>query len=124
MELLKVVSEINKRILLLEAGRKLLQERAEKKAHKSALYDKEVALTTLKLKSSKYEPFMSDYGLSEKDLPMPVTLIDKVTKGICWKHKLEADLAESEWKVALIGLDTLQSELSALQSIYKHLEEV
>ena len=54
----------------------------------------------------------------------PVTIIEKVARGICWQELLQKDKTEAEYLNGIIGIQSLLGELSALQSIFKHQEEV
>ena len=107
MELTKVSEEIQKRIALLEKGRQLLQERAENKATTAGLYDLELSKVILKLKENH-----------------PATLVEKLAKGECYAHAIEKTLADEMYKNAIVGLQTIMSEMNALQSILKYSEEV
>jgi hypothetical protein len=41
-----------------------------------------------------------------------------------WADKLEAELAETEYKNAVVGLNCLESEMNGYQSIQKYQTEI
>ena len=51
MELIQIAKEIENKIRSLELARQLLKERANLKAELSAEYDKQIAITVLKLRN-------------------------------------------------------------------------
>ena len=120
MELLKVAKLIEDKIKLLEAGRKELKERAENKAKTSSTYDKQLARNILMLKNSDEEILWQD----QKFTKLPVTLVEKVAKGFVFQEAMDRDLADLQYRNACIGMNSLQAEISALQSINKHLGEM
>jgi hypothetical protein len=118
MEILDVANEIERRIKALSAGRKQLQPRAERKANAIAEYEKAIAKTLIQLKNG--------VRFSLDDQPVidpPVSNMEKIARGICYKEKLALDLAESEYKNAVVGLGTIQAELNGYQSIFRYLDE-
>jgi hypothetical protein len=55
---------------------------------------------------------------------VPVTLIPDIARGNTSELKFERDLAETVWKGAIDYLRALESQLSGLQSILRHQDEV
>ena len=80
-----------------------LEQLATKKADAEQTYQMELAKTTHKLKDDN-----------------SVTLIKSLADGEVAHLKREKNLAEDIYKARLKKLEALQSELSALQSIYRH----
>ena len=119
MELIKVAQEIESKIKLLETGRKELKDRGLKKAETVAEYEKELGITMLKLRNGAIK---THEGYKCDDLP--VTMIEKVAKSICWKSKLEMDKAEVEFKIATIGMQAIQNEMNGYQSIHRYQTEI
>lgn len=117
MEVTEIQKRISEKIQELEKGRKLVLQRAEAKAKFTAEYEKSLAVTILKLRNNMIDSFD---GISCTDLP--ATLIEKVAKGICWKESNAASLAESEYKSAIVGMESLKSELNGYQSINRFLD--
>lgn len=119
MDIVQVSTEIQKRISALEKARKLLQERADKKAEAIAEYEKWLATTIVALQNG--EEF--DFNGVKISNP-PATTTEKIARGICWNYKLEMEKAEGLYKVAVVGIQSLQAELNGWQSIFRTLEEV
>lgn len=118
MHVIDVAKRIEQKITLLEKARGTLEGLANDKALTAALYDKDLAIEIMKLKSGK---IASLEGESIKD--PPATIIEKIARGICWESKLRADQAEALYKVAITKLETVQSELNGYQSIYRFLDK-
>ena len=118
MEIVKVADKIEHRIDLLEKGRQVIQERAENKARKIAHYEKELALTLIKIKEG-VEMELEGHKIKA----LPVSIMEKIAKGMCWKEKLDMELADAEYRNAIAGMRALEAELNGYQSIYRHLEE-
>jgi len=49
--------------------------------------------------------------------------MEKIAKGICYQEKLNMELAEAQYKNAIVGMSAIQAELNGFQSIYRHLEQ-
>ena len=118
MDVIQIAKEIEKKIKLLESARGLLGGLAADKANAMANYDKNLAITIIKLRNGK--AFVVD---EETIKEPPTTLVEKIAKGICWESKLQADHAEAEYKLALSKLESVKAELNGYQSIYRHLDE-
>ena len=118
MELKKVADEIESRIKLLGVARKDLRNRAENKALKTGQYEKKLAQVIMQLRNGVA---LELNGQKIKD--PPTTIIEKVARGICWEEKIETDLAESEYRLALVGISSLETEIQGYQSIFKYMDE-
>lgn len=117
MELIKVQQSIEERIDLVSKTRSVLRKLAKEKADTIAEYEKQMAITILKLKNGVITKFEG-----ENIQGLPATVLEKVAKGICYQERLNADLAEANYKSAVVALQALQAELNGFQSIYKHSE--
>jgi hypothetical protein len=95
-----------------------LKERAEAKSRTIAVYDAKLAKTIISLRNGK--EFEID-GEWIKD--PPVTIIDKIARGVCWKDKLEMEKAEALYKNNIVTLNSIQAILNAYQSINKYQAE-
>lgn len=119
MEIQIVAQEISKKIKLLEEGRNILTTKAQAKANTIANYDRAFAKTLIKLNNGV------EFEIDDVKIQNPKTiLIDKITKGICWKERLDMELADAEYKNAISCLDCLKTELNGYQSINRHLSEI
>lgn len=103
----------------LESMKIKLKERAHRKAKSIADYDKFLAITIIKIRNGKEVTFE---GEVIKD--PPVTLIEKLAKGICYSQRLEMETAEAEYKSLITAIETTKAELNGLQSINRHLDTI
>ncbi len=118
MNVIDVSEKIQGKIAEIDKFRKVLRERAEKKAQTVAEYDKQIALILMGLRNGK------SYELDgEKITDPPTTIMEKIAKGICWKEKLEMDTAEVLYKSVITNLDCVCSQLNGFQSINRYLEK-
>ncbi len=119
MNVSDIAIAIEKRINALEEGRKMLNELSSCRAVAIADYDKAMALTIMKLRNGI--EFNLD-GVTIKD--PPVTILEKIAKGLCWESRLRLEESEAQYKSAITKLEILQAQLMGYQSIYRHQSEV
>jgi len=119
MEHQLISNEIMTRIRLLDKCIKELDTRAEARDVLNATLDKDMAVVVLALRNGK--EFTLE-GESVKD--PPVSVIDRIAKGICWEKSLERDRAESSYSNLLRGIDAVKTQINALQSLNKFQHEV
>jgi hypothetical protein len=110
----------SKEELLIE-WRKSLDTYSEEMAKTSAEYDKQVALTIMALRNGRTCQIEDDNGEVQKIVDPPVSIIEKVAKGVCWKEKMEMDLANSKYKNAHLKVRSIMAELNSLQTLHKYL---
>ena len=116
-DLTDIATQILKAKNKLQEMRGVIAERTIRKSNAIALYDKVLATTMVKLRNGLEVEFEG-----QKILDPPVTIIEKIAKGICWKERLELEQAEGEYKSLITNIETVKAELNGLQSINKHLE--
>ena len=117
MEPIRLANEIRNKIHELKAGRNELKNRAKNKAETLAIYEREISKVIIKLRNE------IEFELDGNTIKNPpVSIIDKLAKGICWKEKLAAEQAEAEYRNAIKGMDSLMAELNGLQSINRYLD--
>ena len=119
MEVIEISQKIVEKIALLEKGREQLRERATKKAHTMAKYEKNLAITIIKLRNNAITTW-EEYNCEN----LPTTLIEKIAKGMCYQEKIDMEQSEAEYKNAIVGLSTIQAELNGFQSMNRYLQEV
>ena len=90
--------------------------------------DKALALTKYECKIAKTVMELKN-GVSlkidgETITNPPVSIMEKIAKGYCYKEKLSAELAESTYKNCNTRIEILKAQLNGYQSINKHLSEV
>lgn len=117
MEVIEIAKQISSRITLLSKGRVLIKDRAKAKAESISHYEKVLAITILKLKNEAIPEF--EGNVIGK---LPVTLVEKIAKGICWREKMDSELATDEYKAVIVKMDSLKAELNGYQSMNKHLD--
>jgi len=117
MEIAKVAEEIEKKIKELDILKEKIKMYADKKAQSQALYDLELAKIIISLKNGKQ--FQLAGEIIENP---PITLIEKIAKGICWEKELEKEKAEAEYKGLITKIDTVCAQLNGWQSINRHLD--
>ena len=106
-DLIEIADHIRSKVRLLEEGRNQLQNKAKNRALAISEYDKSLAIAIIKHRDSgKY----------------PATLIEKISKGDCYKERAAAELAEAEYKLTVTKMNAIQAELNGYQSIYRHLD--
>ena len=115
-DLIKIRDKIEENLKLLRATSRELKIRS--KAEAIGNYEKKIAVTMLKLRQGQV------VELDGEEVAYSVTTgLDKIAKGVCYKESIALDLAESAYKNAVIGIQTVQVEINALQSILRYMEE-
>jgi len=119
METLKVAQQIQDGIDNLELLKLELCKFSTIKDEAATAYDKSMALTIIKLRNGE------EFNLSgELVKDVPVTSMEKIAKGICWKEQLDANLAESKYQNLRSQITISLAQLSAWQTIFKTLGEI
>jgi len=76
------------------------------------------AVTLIKLKNG------SEMEIDNQKIKNPpVTIMEKIVKGICWEERLHADKAEALYKATTVNIQSMSAELNGLQSINKYIAE-
>ncbi len=114
MDIITINEQIFENIKLLRQTRDTLRLRAQDKAQANGEYDKQIAITLLKLRNGEPVTFEG-----EEVINPPVSIMDKIAKGICYKESIAKDVAESNYKNASLGLQAIQSIINALQSVLR-----
>ena len=95
-----------------------LPKLSTEKALESGEYDKEIALTIIRLKNGV------ELELDGQKIKNPIgSITEKLAKGICWQKKIKMETAEASYKIALLNDIRQQSLLNACQSINRHLKD-
>jgi len=118
MDIQTVAAEIREKIDRLRDGRKDLARRADNKANAIGEYEKHLAIVLIGLRNGK--EYVLD-GVAIKD--PPVTIAERIARGICYQEKINAEKAEAEYRNAIAGMSALEAELNGLQSINRYLAE-
>jgi len=115
MELMAVSRKIEDKIALLEQGRESLKDKVTVLVNASANYDKQLAITLLKLEN-KAIPEWEGQDCSK----LAKSNMKKIAEGMCWKYKLDADTADKQYRLTLTRLECIKQELNGFQSINKY----
>jgi hypothetical protein len=119
MDVIEVAKRMNHRINALEKARDNLQTLASLKAESIALYEKVLAVTLIRIKNGM------EVELDGRSIVHPpVTIMEKIAKGVCWEEKLAMEKAEAMYKAEIVSMAALTAELNGYQSINKYLGEV
>ena len=118
MDYKSVEQAIEKKIDQSETIRKEIRERITRSATASALYDKAIALTMIKLSAGQVLQ-IEDGETTHETGKVIASNLDKIAKGVCWKERLEMETAEALLKSALKNLEANNGEMTALQSLLK-----
>jgi len=108
MDIVNISQEIYNTAKRIESGVNTLHQYAAKYAEAEKEYRFKLAREIMKLKEEK----------------TPMTIISDVARGNIAEHKFKRDLAEVEYKTSRDMLNALQSELSALQTLYRRQDEI
>jgi len=117
-DVVEIAKQIEKHILALHKEKDKLRSSARHKAEASTNYEKKLAQTILQLKNGSIEEFEG-----EPVGQLPATTAEKVARGICWREKLDADLAEAGYKALIVSIQAIEAALNGYQSLYKYLKE-
>jgi len=119
MDVIETAKRMNHRINALETARAHLHFLATLKAESIALYEKVLAVTIIKIKNGMEVELQGRHIVNP-----PVTIMEKIAKGICWEEKLTMEKAEALYKAEVVSIQALTAELNGYQSINKYLGEV
>ena len=117
MDVIHISEQIQFKINQLDLSINKLKERSINKAESISEYDRVLAITIIKLKNNVV--FELDGEKVEKP---PVTIIEKLAKGICYKERLQLETADAEYKSLMSGIACIQAQLNAYQSIFRHMQ--
>jgi len=116
-ELVGIAKDIHSIIEEMTRERQNISTVAQNKAKAIGDYDKAIALTIVKLRNG----ISFEFDGQTIQNP-PVTIIEKIAKGICSEKGVEADKQEALYRATLSNLATLQAQLNGLQSLLKYME--
>ena len=119
MEWIQVQAEMEALIQLVDGGDGALADAGNSAGDNPALYDLAIAKTLMGLKNGK------SYELEgETIIDPPVTIMEKIAKGVCFREKMAMDRANLELKRVCRKMDGVKTKISALQSINKQHEQM
>jgi hypothetical protein len=119
MDLLQVAKLINQKINAIEEERNKLETFAIDKARFESEYDKDLAVTIIKLKTG------STIEVDGNEIVNPpATIIERIARGAVWQAKLKYETANGRYKAVTSNISALESQLNGYQSINRYLSEV
>lgn len=114
--------KIELKIAQIEVEREKLYECALAKAKTKSNYDKQIAITHLKLIHGVINVWADENGEEIKVGKLTATSAMKVAPGICFQECLDCEAAEGMYKAVISNLEALRAQLNGLQSINKTFE--
>jgi len=118
MEIMTIAQEIRSKIKEIDSIRASIKERGIQKARTISEYEKALAVTIIKLKNGV--EFVFEGEIISKP---PVTILEKIARGICWKEKQSAEEAEALYKSATSNMQAVLAQLNADQSLFSKLDK-
>jgi hypothetical protein len=116
MDVVKIAEIITGLIEVIGKTRREIETKGQAKAKAISDYDRKMAITLAELRNNE------SYTLGEKTYKTPpVSIMEKIAKGICSQERYELEIAESNYKATVSNLNAMLAQLNGYQSIYKHL---
>lgn len=94
-----------------------IDEMATDKSNGIANYDRELAITILRLKNKDITEFEGN-----KIDNLPATILPIIAKGIIYKAAFDKEIGDAGYKAIITKIEARKSQLNGLQSINKHLD--
>lgn len=119
MEIVEVADNIQELIKEIGKCRREIEDKGKAKAKAISDYDRKIAVTLATLRNTE------EYTLAGKTYKTPpVTIAEKIAKGVCSEERYAMELADSGYKATISNLEALKAQLNGYQSIFRHLENV
>lgn len=116
MEVLEVAQHIEKIVSEIGKCRRQIEAKGNARAAAIKNYDMRLAIALATLHNSE------NYELAGKTYKSPpVSIMEKIAKGICADEREKMEIAESGYRACLDNLRALLAQANCYQSIYKHL---
>jgi hypothetical protein len=113
-DILNNANKIERMIGLIEELVSQIPDAAVEKANGIANYDRELAITILKMKNGEIGEFE---GIEIKNVP--ATLIPAIAKGICYKACFDKEAGDAGYKGLISVLEARRAQLNGHQSVFK-----
>lgn len=119
MDVLKVSQLINKRIQAIREIRELLPGKSRARAEANSSYEKALAKTIIQLRNGV------EFDLEGAKIQNPpATLTRDIAKGICHIDSFKKEHTDTDYKAAIVTIDSLAKEMNGYQSVGRHLDEL
>ncbi len=117
MDIIQVADAIQKLIAEIGKCRREIEGKGNARAKAIKNYDMQMAIALATLREGE------SYELAgRKWQAPPVTIMEKIAKGICAIQREELEIAESGYRASTCNLEALQAQLNGFQSIFRHLD--
>ena len=117
-DMVKIAERIKAKIASLEGLVKQIKSVALKTAQNSAEYEKQLAVTIVKLQNGV--SFELE-GVVASDIKQ--TTLEKVARGICYDYALKRDTAQAMYKGLITRIEAEKAILNGWQSVFRYLSE-
>jgi len=118
MDIVFISKKITQKIEALGQARESILSFAVQRASAIANYDKELAITIVKLRMGEMQEIN---GVLVKEAS--ISLIEKLAKGICYNARLRLEKAEGLYRATQTNMRALEAELNGLQTLNRTLSE-
>lgn len=116
-DILRTRDKIEHKIAELEIARSYIEQYALEKAEAIANYEKEIALTLVKLNAGTISRWKN-----EEIGKINATNLLTVAKGICYQFQFEKEEKSAQYSGLVTRIDCIKAELNGYQSINRYLE--
>lgn len=118
MELIKIKQCIEDKIAQLSTGKAILEQTGKNMVEAEANYIKKKAKTILGLRNGK-----EFHVEGERVVNPPVTIIESIARGYCWKELMARDMAAIAYKNLVEGINILKSQKNGYEKILDKFDE-
>jgi hypothetical protein len=123
VDIIEISKEIRDKIIEVDKIRASIRNRGLAVSLVTSEYDKNLAISIIKLRNLTSEDEIELEGEVIKG-PIPISIIEKLAKGLCYCEKLELDKAQALYKSATSNLNCVLAQLNAYQTLNKHLDKL
>lgn len=120
IEITEICNKIYQKNDEIEEIAECLEQAATDKAIAISNYDKQLTITTFKLKNGLIKQFTDEETGEVIDVPnMPASSLEKLARGIIYKECFEKEQKEASYKAKISRLEAKKAQLNGLQSTMK-----
>ena len=115
--IIQIADTIQKIIAKIGVCRKEIEGKGQARAKAIKAYDMKLAIALATLRES------NNYEMAGRKWEAPpVSIMEKIAKGIVAEERYNLEIAEAGYKSAICNLEALQAQLNGFQSIFRHLD--
>lgn len=116
-DVIQIATTIEKIVKEIGEYRRRLELRGDALATATRDYDRKMAITLATLRDGE----VFELGGKAYKSP-PVTILEKIAKGLCCDERHKLVLAETGYKACITNINALQAQLNANQSLFRYLD--